>query len=103
MYLVYLGLVWILLIKFKWPWLIIITLTDVILIILLWFILCRILLVYEYTSGALLDPMTDEGRPNMKHFIFIVKITVDIFVYDSGDVINWIIGSPYKLYIRLAE
>jgi len=31
---------------------------------------------------------TDEGRPNMKHFIFIVKITVDIFVYDSGDVIN---------------
>ena len=40
------------------------------------------LMSYEQTSCTLLDPMTDEGKPNIKLFIkaILVKITV-IFLF----------------------
>ena len=57
-------------------------------------------------SCLLLDPLTDEGKP-CKHEANVIKAIYSenyccFFVYDSGDRINWILGSPYKL-IRLAE
>jgi len=67
------------------------TLTNVILIILMVvYFMLHFLLSYEHTSCALLDPMTDEGRPNMKLFIKSIHIEnyCCFFVYDSGDRIN---------------
>jgi len=48
------------------------------------------LLSYEHTSCALLDPMTDEGRTNMKLFVKAIHIEnyCCFFVYNSGDRIN---------------
>ena len=61
--------------------------------------IAHFLLSYEHTSCALLDPMTDKGIPTMKLFIKAMHSEnyCCFFVYNSGDRINWIIGSPYKL------
>ena len=59
-----------------------------------------LLLSYENTSYTLLDPMTDEGRANIKT-IHCENYSY-FFVYDSADRTDWIKGSLYRL-IRLAE
>jgi len=48
------------------------------------------LLSYEHTSCALLDPMTDKGRPTMTLLVKAIhnKNYCCFFVYNSGDRIN---------------
>ena len=48
------------------------------------------LMSYEQTSCTLLDPMTDEGKPNIKLFIKAIHSEnyCSFFVYDSADRID---------------
>ena len=90
----YLGIILILLIKFKRPWLISITLTNMTLIIVMvvyfkfhFYCLMSILVTCGCT---LLDPMTNEGRPTLKLFIKAIHCEnyCCFFVYNSDDRIN---------------
>ena len=58
------------------------------------------LLSYEHTGFTLLDPMTDEERPTIKLFMKTIHSEnyCCLFVYDSADKINWILGSPLKTH-----
>jgi len=95
----YLGIIVILFIKYIRPWLISITLTNMILIIIInsglfmsqFYCLTSILAVHCWTQWQ-----TREDQPwSFLKKLFIVKIKL-FFVYNSCDRINWIVGSPYK-------